>query len=77
MGWGFCTRLTGAELLKDRARLTSMDFAYALVRAEGLDPETSEFTKKIKKRFELRYRTDQISPSEYQRSYIEGWISSD
>ncbi|MEO1293739.1 MAG: hypothetical protein AAFV62_13090 [Pseudomonadota bacterium] len=57
--------------------MTSMDFAYALVRAEGLDPETSEFTKKIKKRFELRYRTDQISPSEYQRSYIEGWISSD
>ena len=33
--WGFCNRLSGAELVRDHPRLTGDLFATAVLRAEG------------------------------------------
>ena len=54
--WGFCNRLTGSDLVRRTADLTSSTFAAAVLKAEGLNPEYElERTRRLKAKFAERY----------------------
>lgn len=64
--YGFCTRLDPADLIRDGQVLTATKFAYAVIEAEGMTPET-ELThmKNIERIFRKRYG-ESISENSYQ-----------
>jgi hypothetical protein len=54
--WGFCNRLSGADLMRGRHSLTCDDFAHAVLTAEGMIPEyEKKWVREIKRRFTDRY----------------------
>jgi len=63
--WGFCNRLTGAEVVRDFPVLTGDGFARAVLKAEGMYPDAHEGWRiQIEKQFTLRYG-GQITVDQY------------
>src|SRR5262245_28016461 len=49
--WGFCNRLTAADLLAQEAPLSANEFARAVLRAEGMNSELeTSWMRRIQKR---------------------------
>jgi hypothetical protein len=54
--WGFCNQLGGDELVRDYQIVTADDFAQAVLRAEGMNPEYElAWRRKMKRLFINRY----------------------
>ena len=53
--WGFCNRLSGSDLVRDGSTITADDFASAVLIAEGMVPEASDWFRKIRRVFIKRY----------------------
>jgi hypothetical protein len=54
--WGFCNRLSAADLVAAVNVLSDIDFAHAVLRAEKMDPESeSKWARRIQGRFDARF----------------------
>jgi hypothetical protein len=54
--WGFCNRLTAADLVAEGGVLSDAEFAYAVLRAEKMKPEYEpNWVRQIRERFVARY----------------------
>jgi hypothetical protein len=54
--WGFCNRLSAADLIADGTVLSDTEFAYAVLRAEKMKPEYEpNWVRRIRERFMTRY----------------------
>ncbi|WP_141688036.1 hypothetical protein [Bradyrhizobium paxllaeri] len=66
--WGFCNRLTAADLLAHEAPLSANEFARAVLQAEGMNSELeTSWMRRIKERFVDRYGAS-VSPESYART---------
>jgi hypothetical protein len=51
--WGICTKLTGQALLQQHPALTPLQFARAVLSADGLNPDKEPaWVRRVKRRFE-------------------------
>ena len=63
--WGFCTRLAAADLIQAGTRLQASEFAGAVLRAEGMDPDQNrKWMRRISDLFERRYGPS-VSPESF------------
>ena len=70
--WGFCTRLTGASLLRSCGALSAEHFAAAVLWAEGTQSDLeADWAEKIAGRFRQRYGP-QISESAFAERLARG-----
>ena len=53
--WGFCNQLRADDLISPGEILDADAFACAVLKAEGLNPETSQYRKPICRKFIERY----------------------
>lgn len=54
--WGFCIPAEAADMISRRTRLTSVEFATAILHAEGMHPEHEvAWLRKIRNRFRERF----------------------
>jgi hypothetical protein len=54
--WGFCNQLGGDDLIRDHQPITADGFAWAVLQAEGMNPEYElEWRRKMKRLFVDRY----------------------
>ena len=64
--WGFCTRLSGSELIKGVRPLSADEFATAILSAEGFKPELEpEWHRSFKRVFTARYGSSVVSAAGY------------
>ena len=69
--WGFCNRLTAADLLIEGAPLGADEFARAVVQAEGMNSEyETSWMRRIEARFIARYG-EFVSPESYAQTISE------
>ena len=54
--WGFCNRLTAADVVAQRTALSDMEFAYAVLRAEKMNLEYKpDWVRRIREKFVARF----------------------
>jgi len=53
--WGFCNQLRAHDLISLGETLDADTFACAVLKAEGLNPATSQYRKPISRKFIERY----------------------
>jgi hypothetical protein len=53
--WGFCNELSGEDLLRRNPTLTSVEFANAILSAEGMKADQSDWHQSIEQLFMGRY----------------------
>jgi hypothetical protein len=69
--WGFCNRLTAADLLTDGTPLGAGEFARAVLQAEGMNSEyETSWMRRIRERFIARYG-EFVSPESYAQTISE------
>ena len=69
---GFCTHLNAEDFVGDGQVVDADAFAAAILEAEGLNPETSQFRDPIRKKFTERYGAS-VSTRDYAaRGIVEG-----
>ena len=63
--WGFCNSLVPEDLVRTDCVLTATEFADAILRAEGMNPEYElHWRRRITRLFVARYGAE-TSPEEY------------
>lgn len=69
--WGFCTHLKAKDFVGNGQVVEADAFAVAILEAEGLNPETSQFRDPIRKKFTERYGAS-VSTKDYaSRGIVE------
>jgi len=69
--WGFCNRLTAADLVTEGTLLGSGEFARAVLQAEGMNSEhETSWMRRIQERFIARYGAS-VSPESYAQTKSE------
>jgi hypothetical protein len=69
--WGFCNRLSAADLLTEGAPLVAGEFARAVLQAEGMNSEyETSWMRRIQERFVARYG-EFVSPESYTQTISE------
>lgn len=65
VGWGFCNRLSPHDLISPGKSLTAVEFARAVLLAEGMNPDYQvRWLRAIRDTFVTRYGTS-VSPESY------------
>jgi hypothetical protein len=68
--WGFCNRLTAADLISAGKSLSATEFASAVLHAEGMKPEYEKhWMRQIREEFIERYGLS-VSPESYEPNEI-------
>jgi hypothetical protein len=71
--WGFCNRLSAADLDTAGGVLTAIDFARAVLQAEGMNPESeANWDREIRERF-----VERLGPSVSEESYAQRKAATD
>ena len=66
--WGFCNRLTAGDLVAAGTFLSATEFAHAVLKAEGMNPEyEASWGRRIRERFVARYGPS-VSPESYTQT---------
>lgn len=75
--WGFCIPPVSADGISKKSRWSSVEFALAVVDAEGMDASVDGmWVRKISERFEDRFGQEQISINTFVdriRGVPESW----
>ncbi len=62
--WGFCNRLLPDDLVSVGKAITADEFARAVLIAEGMNPDCSEWLRPIRDKFAQRYGSS-VSPESF------------
>lgn len=74
--WGFCIPPDDFEIITNADSYDSNNFAKDIIKAEGMDPNETKWTKKIAERFEIRFGKREIEVSTFTdrvRGIKENW----
>lgn len=77
VNWGFCIPFESAQQISKSSFWNALEFAKAVVLAEGLDPEyEKQWVNKISSKFRERFGSDEIAVTSFTdrvRGNTEGW----